>query len=196
MRCVTWSRDSHGLFDYESRYIAKKNIKSQQQGKIIRLNNDVEFVPIETNLENISAEARPLLSLKYQNDRFYVINDTLNLEPTVDDPSNQMYIVVRNMKAEKEKQEDPAIDKKPFSGEYRISKGDTIKMGRLKFSVKDFRTDSHIAHFDNEDGSPVKGSHRLELADDEEFAEEEEVEIECGIADSSEIQCKVCWGDE
>lgn len=29
MRCVTWSRDSHGLFDYESRYIAKKNIKSQ-----------------------------------------------------------------------------------------------------------------------------------------------------------------------
>lgn len=36
----------------------------------------------------------------------------------------------------------------------------------------------------------------MELADDEEFAEEEEVEIECGVADSSEIQCKVCWGDE
>ena len=28
MRCVTWSRDSHGLFDYESKNIAKKNIKN------------------------------------------------------------------------------------------------------------------------------------------------------------------------
>jgi len=154
-------------------------------------------VPLETSLETISAEARPLLSIKQQDGRFYVVNDTLNLEPTIDDPSNQMYIVVRNMKAQKKDNgEDPEVEKKPFSGEYKIGKGDTIKMGRLKFSVKDFRTDSHSAEFDNGGGSPVKGSHKLELADDEEFAEEEEVEIECGVADSSEIQCKVCWGDE
>lgn len=44
MRCVTWGRDSHGLFDYESRQIAKRNIKSYTGGKIIRLNNDVEFI--------------------------------------------------------------------------------------------------------------------------------------------------------
>ena len=44
MRCVTWSKDSHGLFDYESRYINKKNIKSFHQGKIVRLDsNEVEF---------------------------------------------------------------------------------------------------------------------------------------------------------
>ena len=40
MRCVTWSRDSHGLFDYESRYINKKNIKTRQAGRIVRLDND------------------------------------------------------------------------------------------------------------------------------------------------------------
>lgn len=45
MRCVTWSRDSHGLFDYESRHISKKNIKTRQCGRIVRLENDVEFVP-------------------------------------------------------------------------------------------------------------------------------------------------------
>ena len=44
MRCVTWSRDSHGLFDYESRYICKKNIKTLKGGKVVRLNNDVEFI--------------------------------------------------------------------------------------------------------------------------------------------------------
>ena len=35
-RGVTWQRDSHGLFDYESRNISKKNLKTQYTGKIVR----------------------------------------------------------------------------------------------------------------------------------------------------------------
>ena len=46
MRCVTWSRDSHGLFDYESRFISKKNIKTVTEGRIVRNNNDVELIGI------------------------------------------------------------------------------------------------------------------------------------------------------
>jgi len=53
MRCVTWSRDSHGLFDYESKNIAKKNIKTQTGGKILRVNDDVEFVSIRTKPEEV-----------------------------------------------------------------------------------------------------------------------------------------------
>jgi hypothetical protein len=53
MRCVTWSRDSHGLFDYESKNIAKKNIKTQTGGKILRVNDDVEFVSIRTKPEDV-----------------------------------------------------------------------------------------------------------------------------------------------
>jgi len=53
MRCVTWSRDSHGLFDYESRYINKKNIKTGQSGRIVRLNNDVEFISMEMEPEDV-----------------------------------------------------------------------------------------------------------------------------------------------
>jgi len=51
MRCVTWSKDSHGLFDYESRHISKKNIKSFQQGRIVRLDNEVEFVSKDVPVE-------------------------------------------------------------------------------------------------------------------------------------------------
>ena len=53
MRCVTWSRDSHGLFDYESRYINKKNIQTGQSGRIVRLNNDVEFISMEIEAEDV-----------------------------------------------------------------------------------------------------------------------------------------------
>ena len=63
MRCVTWSRDSHGLFDYESRYIQKKNIKTSSGGKIIRLNNDVEFISQNLCAEDIDASAKPLIQV-------------------------------------------------------------------------------------------------------------------------------------
>jgi len=53
MRCVTWSRDSHGLFDYESRNISKKNLKTKYVGKIIRQSNTIEFVSPTTSLEDL-----------------------------------------------------------------------------------------------------------------------------------------------
>ena len=53
MRCVTWSRDSHGLFDYESRYINKKNIKTTKSGRIIRLENDVELIGLDEAPEDM-----------------------------------------------------------------------------------------------------------------------------------------------
>jgi len=37
-------RDSHGLFDYESKSINKKSLKTSSTGKIIRVNNDIELV--------------------------------------------------------------------------------------------------------------------------------------------------------
>lgn len=63
MRCVTWSRDSHGLFDYESRYICKKNIKTGQSGRIVRLNNDVEFISMGMTPEDLDSTAKPLITI-------------------------------------------------------------------------------------------------------------------------------------
>ena len=77
MRCVTWSRDSHGLFDYESRYISKKNIRTQEVGRIIRLNNDVEFVSMNVTPEQVDPTARPLIKIEQgQNGKYYIKNDT------------------------------------------------------------------------------------------------------------------------
>ena len=97
-----------------------------------------------------------------------------------------MFVVVRNIK-NKEEQSD-------FSNEYKISKGDIIKMGRIKFQVKDYRTPREPAMMDSNDASPIKRSFR-KTEDCEDFAAEEEVEIDCGVADS-DTNCKVCWSNE
>lgn len=178
MRCVTWSRDSHGLFDYESRYINKKNIKTRGPGCILRLDNDVEFVGADMPQSMLDPNAKPLLTLTQNSQqKFFVNNSTLEQE----NEQNKMFVVVRNVKSLPRGEDIPR-----FSGEYKINKGDIIKMGRLKFLVKDYRSESIAANIDSDNHySPVKKAPRMQDADDEEFAQEEEVEIECGIADNS-----------
>jgi len=109
-----------------------------------------------------------------------------------------MFVVVRNMKSQQ-----------PKSGmDYQLSKGDIIKLGRLKFAIKDFRTRTAQANIDNKEGagsSPIKQPYRSNVDEsvnevdpdsENEFAEEEEVEIDCGFVKNAEeenIQCKICW---
>lgn len=47
LRGVTWMRDSHGLFDYESRSITKRSMKTHTPGRLIRLNNDIDIISSE-----------------------------------------------------------------------------------------------------------------------------------------------------
>jgi hypothetical protein len=58
-------RDSHGLFDYESKSITKKSLKTSSQGKLVRINNEVELVTLSKNEKDIATEAQTLLQIKY-----------------------------------------------------------------------------------------------------------------------------------
>jgi hypothetical protein len=62
-----------------------------------------------------------------------------------------MFVVVRNLKSQ---------SNNPNALDYELQKGDTIKLGRLKFCVKDFRTPVHPANADlkrpEANASPVR----------------------------------------
>ena len=51
MKGITWSRDSHGLFDYESRHLTKKTLKADKANMIMRTGNDLSLVNYN-NLES------------------------------------------------------------------------------------------------------------------------------------------------
>jgi hypothetical protein len=61
---VTWARDSHGLFDYESKSISKKSCKTAIPSKIIRVENDIEIVQLGKNIQELNANAQTLLQIK------------------------------------------------------------------------------------------------------------------------------------
>jgi hypothetical protein len=42
-RCQTWSRDSHGLFDYECRSLSEQTIVCSHSGSFTRLGDELQF---------------------------------------------------------------------------------------------------------------------------------------------------------
>jgi hypothetical protein len=70
MKGITWSRDSHGLFDYESRHLTKKTMKSSSPNQIVRKNNELELTDIDTtNANYIDIENKPLLNIINENSK-------------------------------------------------------------------------------------------------------------------------------
>jgi hypothetical protein len=65
MKGITWSRDSHGLFDYESRHLTKRTMKTTQATQIIRKTNELELLPTDKEVtdEAPTTETKQLLKI-------------------------------------------------------------------------------------------------------------------------------------
>ena len=66
MKGITWSRDSHGLFDYESRHLTKRTMKTTQPIQIIRKTNELDLQPTDKEISEeslASGETKQLLKI-------------------------------------------------------------------------------------------------------------------------------------
>lgn len=79
MTGITWSRDSHGLFDYECRQLKKINLRAQQPSVLIRGREDLQLHSLRNDepLDKLPAlvedpENVPLLKITNQGNCFYV----------------------------------------------------------------------------------------------------------------------------
>jgi hypothetical protein len=66
MKGITWSRDSHGLFDYESRHLTKRTMKTTQTTQIIRKTNELELLSTDKEFPEealASGETKQLLKI-------------------------------------------------------------------------------------------------------------------------------------
>ena len=69
MKGITWGRDSHGLFDYESRHLTKRTMKTTNQTQIIRKVNELELFPVSKPVaDDLLKEPETKQLLKIVND--------------------------------------------------------------------------------------------------------------------------------
>ena len=142
IKCITWGRDSHGLFDYESRNHGRKNLKADVDRQIIRVSNDIEALPIHLDAKDARGnEAQVLVFIRTFNNQFSVhsfyqgkkkqdesyefLDEDNNPEPSNVDLNEPMYLVIRSLK------------QGTIKKDYNLKKRDIVKLGRVKFKVKE-----------------------------------------------------------
>lgn len=123
MKSLTWSRDSHGLFDYESRNIIKKNLKAYGTCEVLRKDNEVNVITTLNPISQYAADSTHLATLcQTESGLFY-------LKPA---EFEQLWLVVRSCKL-------PGHE-----NGYILSENDVVKFGRVKFRVRSIKTEKSL----------------------------------------------------
>jgi hypothetical protein len=140
LKAQTWDRESHGLYDYESRRVQKLELKVEKEGYMIRGKENVTFQN-DTSIVKTQDDT-VLFQLIKKNDKYYVrpINEN--------QPSDRLWLVIRSLK-----------------DGYVIKRHDILKLGRMKFKVKEYRTETEFFEGDHIEKGPHKGFDELHMVE-------------------------------
>lgn len=132
---MTWGRDSHNLFDYESRNSHKKQLQTFTASGIVRDETDVQLISSD-DFKRLRANTNLLATLVQENGNFYVTGEE---EP--------LWLVVRSLKTNDR-------------AGYVLKLDDVIKLGRASYLIKELNLGSEDAASDRtqeseEDSSEV-----------------------------------------
>ena len=119
MKGITWGRDSHGLFDYESRHLTKKTLKASREVMILRSSNELTLVPYrdarsfqeQINEARRTPEDMAMLKIVNHNKSTFYLESAAYQHHEEDKAQiatngksqESMYLVVRSLKINNEK---------------------------------------------------------------------------------------------
>ena len=119
MKTSTWERESHGLFDYESRSMLKRKLTINDSALILRHGDATSSVPI--SIQNKPEEGTRYLASVSAEGSSFVVNRCL-ADKSIVDPAQceKLWVVVKSLQTG-----------------YRISAGDIIRLGRVRMRVNE-----------------------------------------------------------
>ena len=100
-RAVSWLRDSHGLFDYESRNIIKMSLKTSSQGQIIRDDDQIDFAKLDYVIDPAKQPSgKSLCLLKKDNEGYFLDHAKVLEEDEEEESVDRLWLVARSLKNE------------------------------------------------------------------------------------------------
>eukprot|EP01055_Gregarina_sp_Pseudo9_P003299 Gregarina_sp_Pseudo_9__3298@NODE_347_length_3093_cov_7_685003_g327_i0_p1_GENE_NODE_347_length_3093_cov_7_685003_g327_i0NODE_347_length_3093_cov_7_685003_g327_i0_p1_ORF_typecomplete_len893_score149_29YopYscD_cpl/PF16697_5/7_1e02YopYscD_cpl/PF16697_5/34YopYscD_cpl/PF16697_5/4_4e10FHA/PF00498_26/7FHA/PF00498_26/7_7e10RINGv/PF12906_7/2_2e12Fer2_4/PF13510_6/0_19zfRING_2/PF13639_6/0_61_NODE_347_length_3093_cov_7_685003_g327_i03223000 len=123
---TTWNRDSHELFDYESRHVFDRKFLLRKHARVFRNTQQVEIV---SDGQQLPTNADYLLSVKARDGRFYVYPADRNVGGQNLQP-RKLWLIIKHLPME----------------HYPLNEGDVIKLGRFKLRVKQIVTETNGAN--------------------------------------------------
>lgn len=184
----TWSRDSHGLYDYEATSCKTKSISLTESGQLVRVKNDIN---LNNHLEKSKEGEEFLLNLERTESnlsltldkKFYLNNPVkTNMQPTeknIQQLQNKIWYVIKHDESSGNQNHQNVVN---TNEDYFLRQDDIIKLGRVKYSVneiciinrkitnEEFGDDRDIK-FVNKDKPPVFNFIYKATTPDEKFGE-------------------------
>ncbi|KAL4439591.1 hypothetical protein ABPG74_003993 [Tetrahymena malaccensis] len=191
IKTYTWNRDSHGLFDYESKGIIKNQLKIPEPGLIVREKDEIKILTSQ-NYKGESADMKKLAFVDIRNNHYVVDSEFITNTETelkVKKSSQEegigdlcVWAVVKSLKTSKGQKG------------YELQVGDYLKLGRVRFRIKE------LQGLDNEkkqNKNFVFGSNLNILNMDEMEQKNENVEQkeQDDTSSNSPNTCRICLGD-
>jgi len=135
IKTVTSSKDSHGLFDYESKNVNYTKSKVETSSKIFKDGSDIFIKNIkDTDVvakEKSGQEPNFLFSIigdGEKNDKFFIKIDEATYRDQEDSKNNSLFLIVRSLKHEDGTHKG-----------YNLELGDIIRLGRIEYRVIEFQ---------------------------------------------------------
>jgi len=178
IKTVTWSKDSHGLFDYESKSVNFTKNRVDTSSKIYKEGNEIL---IKTNKESgsntpLTSEGQPMQYLfSVAGDEQKADKYSLRVEDqTVEETKNKnLFVIVRSLKNEDGNQKG-----------YGLSLGDILRVGRIEYRVIEFQThESQISSLLSSPDYTLSCPFSLAVKD-------------CNSVETAKKQCRICLMDE
>eukprot|EP00357_Protocruzia_adherens_P031901 CAMPEP_0115045900 /NCGR_PEP_ID=MMETSP0216-20121206/48445_1 /TAXON_ID=223996 /ORGANISM="Protocruzia adherens, Strain Boccale" /LENGTH=584 /DNA_ID=CAMNT_0002428911 /DNA_START=43 /DNA_END=1797 /DNA_ORIENTATION=+ len=171
MKSNTWTRDSHGLYDYESRSVVKKSLKATTSSYMVRRGDNIDLQP-ERTIDPNEGDTKIIGHLEYDDGNFLLYHGDPNGE--------KLFLIVKSLKSNN-----------GIKG-YKLMEDDIIKLGRVKFRVKEIRGDNDplekLSEVQNKDGSTTifdeqrqKKKYVLQNIVDKEY-----------LASTASLTCRIC----
>ena len=147
IKAVTWSRDSHGLYDYESRNITKKLLTTTSPCYLSRTGTEIKQVPCVLEESSNPPHAAYPTDTSDQVDPSLLIChiDSDSSTFSISSCSDSIWLVARTMKTR-------------HGPGFILQEGQILKLGRVCFKVSMIRTSS-----DGQDSDRTQDSEEFDI---------------------------------
>ena len=137
LKCSTWARDSHGLYDFECQSAKTALILAKESGEIIRIKNEIRL----GNKQEQFKDGERLLDI-YNDAKFNsftFINSVAENQPPTEknivDLQNKIWYIIRHDENPVNNTGNQEVKNK--NEDYYLNKNDIIKLGRVKFALNE-----------------------------------------------------------
>ncbi|CAD8068544.1 unnamed protein product [Paramecium sonneborni] len=180
----TWSRDSHGLFDYENKNVIKGQLKTNSSKMIfIRQKEAIRIIQTKDELLQYQnqSDVQELLRINRQITKYFIesIYQQQLSEETEGLSDFSPWVVVKSLK-----------QKNDQSG-YQLKQNDYIKLGRVRFRIREINCSNANSYIQE---TPIEPQLQKFVSDKSlnilNIHTQEDEQIQ-----SEEPQCRICYND-